>query len=159
MPYPWSVNDVLTASDLNAAIGTGIVSTGLGAWTSYTPTWTSTGTAPALGNAVNGSGYWQAGKLVVARIKITFGSTSTYGTGTYAFGLPVTASGNSVATFGMACECLDLSASTRVLRFPLIETTTTIRPMDTSGTIIGQTVPFTWANGDRFTAVIAYEAA
>jgi hypothetical protein len=43
MPYPWSAHDVLTASDLNAAIGTGIVTTGL-TLSSYTPTLTQSAT-------------------------------------------------------------------------------------------------------------------
>lgn len=44
MGYPWGTNDTLTAADLNAAIGTGIVSTGLGALTAWTPVITQSAT-------------------------------------------------------------------------------------------------------------------
>lgn len=39
MPYPWTAHDILTAADLNAAIGTGVITTGLIASATYAPTW------------------------------------------------------------------------------------------------------------------------
>ncbi len=59
------------------------------AWTSYTPAWTSTGTAPAIGNGTLAGGYLQANKLVAFRLLLIVGSTTTWGTGVLMLSLPV----------------------------------------------------------------------
>jgi hypothetical protein len=61
------------------------------AWdaSTYTPVLTSTGTAFALGNGT-AVGYWnQQGKTIDFAARITFGSTTTFGTGTYRISLPL----------------------------------------------------------------------
>lgn len=61
------------------------------AWASYTPAWTSNGTAPSLMNGTF-TGLWtQVGKTVFFRFDLTFGSSTTFGTGAYRFGIPVPA--------------------------------------------------------------------
>jgi len=62
-----------------------------GAWQSYTPTWSSTGTPPTLGNGTTTGRYCQVGKAVHFQWALTIGSTSTAGTGTYTISMPVTA--------------------------------------------------------------------
>ena len=61
-----------------------------GAWTSYTPTFSSSG-APTLGTGGAATGQWQRfGKNVLCRGSIQFGTAGAVaGTGTYTFGLPV----------------------------------------------------------------------
>lgn len=59
--------------------------------TTYTPTWTSSGTAVALGNGTLTGHYLKIGKLVFYSISLVAGSTTTFGTGTYNFALPVAA--------------------------------------------------------------------
>ena len=81
-PFPFVAGSVLTAAELN----------GIGeAWTSYTPVWTGSTTNPAIGNGTISGKYCQVNKLVVARINVVFGSTTTYGSGNYSFSYPVTA--------------------------------------------------------------------
>ncbi len=58
--------------------------------TPWSPAWTTTGTAPAIGNGSIVGEYTEVGKLVTAFIVLTAGSTTTYGTGTWIFTLPVT---------------------------------------------------------------------
>jgi len=57
--------------------------------TSYTPSWTSTGTQPAIGNGSIAGSYVQIGKIEVASASIVAGSTTTYGTGNYSLSLPI----------------------------------------------------------------------
>ncbi len=63
-----------------------------GVWAAYTPTWGSTGTAPAIGNGTLVGRWVQFGKAVHFNLVFTFGSTTTFGTGGYSFGVPVAAS-------------------------------------------------------------------
>lgn len=72
--YPWSTNDILTAADLNAAIGTGIVSTGL-TLSTYTPVVTQSNT-PTL-TVEKASYHTVAGMThVVAHVNITSAGTA-----------------------------------------------------------------------------------
>lgn len=60
-----------------------------GAWTSYTPTWTSTVTNPTIGNGTLTGAYRQLGKTVDVRIRLVWGSTTTAGSGSaYLLGYP-----------------------------------------------------------------------
>lgn len=55
---------------------------------SYTPTWTSSGTQPVLGNGSITGFYDRNGKDIHAYGQLVIGSTSTFGTSVYQFGLP-----------------------------------------------------------------------
>lgn len=74
----------------------------LGAWTSWTPTWTSSGAAQPVGlDATKTGAYIQVGKLVIARIKIAMLRAPTTD-GNYRFSYPVPAAssvnGTSIGT-------------------------------------------------------------
>ncbi|MGA4942135.1 hypothetical protein [Streptomyces cinereoruber] len=58
------------------------------AWTSYTPSWTASGSAPAIGNGVLKGRYKRLGKRVEVVIFQKMGVTTTFGTGTYSWSLP-----------------------------------------------------------------------
>jgi hypothetical protein len=58
------------------------------AWTSYTPSWTTGGTQPAIGNGTYYCAYKLIGKTLHIRFGVVFGTTSTFGTGQWAFSLP-----------------------------------------------------------------------
>lgn len=55
----------------------------------YTPVWTATTTNPTVGNGSLTGNYWQVGKLVLGSWRLVLGSTTSIGTGTYSFSLPV----------------------------------------------------------------------
>lgn len=55
---------------------------------SYTPAWTASGTAPAIGNGSLKGRYLKLGALWIVFLDWFSGSTSTYGTGTWSFSLP-----------------------------------------------------------------------
>jgi hypothetical protein len=65
---------------------------GLGAWTSYTPTWTASTTNPTIGNGTL-QGYYKAldASTYLVEISLVLGSTTSIGSGTYSFALPATA--------------------------------------------------------------------
>lgn len=127
------------------------------AWTSYTPVWTSTGTAPVIGNATVKGRYLQSGKLVMYVAFIQFGSTSTYGTGTYRFSLPVTQSDVDLGYGG----ALTYDASVPAAETPAVVVFAGADKVTFygSGGQVGATVPFTWTTGDRLAWCLIYEAA
>jgi hypothetical protein len=62
--------------------------------TAYTPVWTQNSVNPSLGNGSIAGRYIQIGKLVVAGGTLTFGSTTSTGTGLWIISLPVVGSAN-----------------------------------------------------------------
>ncbi len=124
------------------------------AWTSYTPTWSSLGTQPALGNGTLTGYYRQTGKWVEVQISLTMGSTTTYGTATYQFLLPVTAvRTNQIGSSAL----LDSGTADKAGSAYLIDTTHVV-PLSSSGGVTA-TVPHTWATSDQIRIHISYEAA
>lgn len=61
-----------------------------GDWTSYTATWTASGTAPSIGNGTLTGRYTLTGRTCEYNIVLTAGSTTTFGSGLYSWGLPFT---------------------------------------------------------------------
>ncbi len=57
-------------------------------WLTFTPTWSSTGVAPAIGDGVLTGRYVKLGRIVHVRMFWKAGSTSTFGNGVYTFTLP-----------------------------------------------------------------------
>jgi hypothetical protein len=75
-----------TASSINATL----------AWTSFTPTLTSSGSAPSVLYTTNTGYYAQVNKLVFFRIHMQLSTVGVVGTGTYFINLPVNASPTSL---------------------------------------------------------------
>jgi hypothetical protein len=137
----------------------------LDVWTAYTPTWTASGTAPALGNGTIVGRYKQIGKVVAFTIKLTAGSTTTFGTLDWRFTLPITAYDT---TYQFAAIAYDSSATTTgwyqargvgdyggsTSYFSLIVNTT-----NANSTSVTSANPMTWASGDILTVSGTYEAA
>ncbi|MGW0032131.1 hypothetical protein ACWDXD_20175 [Streptomyces sp. NPDC003314] len=90
VPRTWVVGEVVAAATLNAEIRDQFNDL-ISGWTSYTPAWTSSGTAPAIGNGSSFGRYKQLGKRCVANFELGFGSTTTFGSGNWAVSLPFTA--------------------------------------------------------------------
>lgn len=133
------------------------ISSGYPVWAAYTPTWGATGSAPALGNGTLTGRYVQIGKLVVATLSWTAGSTTTYGTGTWTFTFPVTAA--SVSGGGTAQGNDVGTALYSLLCVPYTTTTFTLQSSASPAAGVGPTVPFTWGSTDTITALVTYEAA
>lgn len=67
--------------------------------TPYVPTWTATVSNPVLGNGTAEGEYNFLGEMVLGWWKIEAGSTTTFGSGNYEFGLPVSRSGAGMGVF------------------------------------------------------------
>jgi hypothetical protein len=129
-------------------------------WTSYTPTWTGATTNPTIGNGTLDGAYTRFGdgKTVCVRIRLVIGSTTTLGSGLWAFALPTglapaqiqTLAGFATNSAGTARYALGayLTAGTGVFR---------IAANGSSG--ISGTAPFAWANGDQLALGGVYEAS
>jgi len=131
-----------------------------GDWAAYTPAWTSSGTAPALGNGTIVGKFVQIGKTVAGRIFLTMGSTTTYGTGNYLFSLPVTANASEVGVSVSVAKGVDTGINEYV-GIAAITTTTTllIQTCASPAAVWTNTVPFTWGNTDTLAVRFVYEAA
>lgn len=160
-PRTWVVGEVVTAALLNQEIRDQFNSM-FAAWTSYTSTWQSTGTAPAIGNGTILARHMKLGRTVHTGIHWTAGSTSTYGTGNYTFTLPFTSASTGATTIGVAQyvgtdrwggESLIGSNSGNVaVHFPVSSTNTRIDAMTSAR-------PETSAAGSQMRINITYEAA
>ncbi len=125
------------------------------AWTAYTPSVANL----TLGNGTLEGAYLKVGRLVVARAKLTLGSTTTIGN-TPALSLPITPSGFLLYTQGTLHDIstgdvypanLEYSQST-YFAFQAINTAGTFA----KNAILGATNVFTWATGDIMFAGAIY---
>lgn len=157
MPYTpaYSAGDILTASAMNS-IGE--------AWTSFgsTASWTASVGNPSPGNATWDAAYCQINKLIVARYRLGFGSTTSAGSGTYRFDLPVTAKASTHPVGGQGA-CFD--GLVYYACFPTLQSTSKVQlatmALDLSFTykLVNPADPFNFGNGDTIMFTIIYEAA
>jgi len=138
-----------------------------GYWESYTPTWGSTGTQPAIGNGTLSGEFSRNGRIVVASAKVTIGSTTTLGTGIYNLSLPIPASASVERAGGLVALGLDTSAGQNIIALGYEASTTTMGALGyllnaAAATVIDWLAagfPVTWANGDYFVFKLLYESA
>ena len=125
------------------------------AWTSYTPVWTSSGTAPVIGNGIITGQYKLIGKTCFVRGNVAMGSTTTFGSGEWYISMPFTAS-NADAILMTATLLDNGSAWYNAIMAGARAGFNYKAPMQyvniTNGTAsdVNATQPFTWANTDRF---------
>lgn len=151
MPLP-NAGEEIEASDW-----TDVFPQGVDGWASYTPTWTSTGTQPALGNGTISGAWTKIGRTVHYVISMTTGATSTYGTGVYLWSLPTPAAGGSRP--GSNCYIVDSSVGTQFPRAVRQNSSTVVFALSEAGVFVGPTAPMTWAAGDSIVIAGTYEAA
>ena len=132
----------------------------LGAWTAYTPTWTGT-TDPVIGNGTLTGAFAQIGKVVNFRIVITMGSTTTFGTGAYRFGVPVTAAASAVGIYTPVGDFMGQDNSTGFWyeATPVLALSTSLLVRYEVGNNVSTTFPFTWAVSDILAINGTYQAA
>lgn len=118
MGYPWSANDILTAADLNAAIESGIVTTGLTLDT-YTPVVTQSNTPTST---VESAKYHTVAGMthVVAHVAITSNGTAS---NAVRMSLPVASTSYRCQGIG---GVYDASAATWYFGMALFVTSTTV---------------------------------
>jgi hypothetical protein len=150
-PTPSAADPADVATDATAAYAA--IDASLGdAFTVYSTTWTATGTAVAVGDLTSSSRYKLFGKWAIIQIRMTFGATTTYGTGTYAWtipaGLTMSAATGNLLPRGEALV-IDSSTSTQYIGVATYVSGTTLGIRTHAATaLVGQLVPVTFASGD-----------
>lgn len=158
-PKTWSISEVVTAAMMNTHVrdNENWIMPVPGAWTAYTPSWTSDGAAPNMG-APSGK-YFRSGNLVIAQINFTLSvGGGSPGTGAWYFTLPVTAVSSISTGTGVIT---DTSVPASHIVHPVSNTTTTIFLLTTAqpGQRVGAGQPFTWSSTDTVNVTHIYEAA
>ena len=124
-----------------------------GAWTPYTPTWTGASTNPVIGNGTLSGRYMTIGKLCAFSVFLSAGSTTTFGSGTYSWALPVAvgASAHALVTSLVSVDIGVGALAPNVTKFSC----------GSSGaiTLWNPTTPVTWASGTTFYVSGVYETA
>jgi hypothetical protein len=146
-------NEALVASDFNTYLtGEG------GAWTSWTPTVTQSGSVTVTNTR---SRYARYGRLIIATWNLAVTGSGT-GSNAVIVSLPVTAAAASVV-FGSA-QVFDTSAAQNYLALPYLASTTTVSLYTTSTDAADPRLGLTsftaaLASGDQITGTAIYEAA
>jgi hypothetical protein len=127
-------------------------------WTAYTPDWTSTGTAPSIGNGTLDGKYAQIGEgtdsIVLIKVALTWGSTTSGGTGDWRFSLPITAAGSLTFAASITEESVDNKVGvTKAIG------TNTFEVIPEGGNVCSVSSPFTWGTNDTLFVGGSYEAA
>lgn len=131
---------------------------------SYTPTWSASGTAPSIGNGTRVGRYIRIGDWVRTWGKIHFGSTTTFGTGTYSFSLPIVAANDGPISMGGVAYFRDESASSsghflgQAIVNPIVSTSL-FNLYGGTNAVVGATNPFVPVNTDSFSWNFSYQAA
>lgn len=107
-------------------------------------TWTSTGTAPSFGNADVRARYVIDGRSCRVEVSIVFGSTTTFGTGTWRFSLPFASASTSYYS-GLAF----LSDRPGAVLFKPSDGYLTL--YSNSNSLVTESSPFVWAAGNILT--------
>jgi hypothetical protein len=128
----------------------------IGGTATYTPVWSSNGTAPVLGNGTLTGKYSTVGNMVFVTINGVMGSTTTYGTGNYTWTLPVASASDGFLLLGSA-ECNAGASGAFFTGVSFNGTTTIIQAVTNAGTAIwGQTTPGVWQSGNNYRLSLAY---
>lgn len=158
-PRTWISGEVVSAAQMNTEIRDAIA--GIEAeWDAWTPTLTGF----TLGNGSLTARYRRVGKTVDFRVQFTAGSTSTFTAG-FILTLPVAAAaaGYPAETALGAAALYDASAgaSSRMGGTAVYTGAGAfflLADRDVPSTV-GNTAPWTWATGDKFSVTGTYEAA
>lgn len=144
---------------------TGTAWQSVGGYVTFTPTISSSSTGWAFGNAVLVGRYARIGNIIMGRMNITFGSTSTYGATDFRINVPVATANAFFQTVGGG-GAFDASTgnaygfdvninSSGEIVFNLGATAATW----TSFEQIDNLSPFTWTTSDQIGCSFMFEAA
>lgn len=156
-PATWTPGEIVSAAKMNTEVrdfAAGLQAT----WDIYVPTVTGT-TNPSIGNGVLTGRYLRLGKTIICTIVMQMGSTTTYGSGTWTITLPVASVWASQTDVSMgSAHLFDTSATARKGGQVFNVGQSTVRIVTDSATLVGTTVPWTWATGDVLSLSLLFEA-
>lgn len=132
----------------------------LASWTSFTPTWTSSGTPPTIGDGSLLGAYKLIGKTLYIRVYWAAGSTTTFGTGQYFFDLPGGVAAKGGVQQSLAAKGFDFSTGfSYSLAAYVVGGATKIEMTSNGAGVVGATSPITWAVTDSISITGVIEIA
>lgn len=141
------------------------VSGDTGVRVAYTPTWSSTGTQPAINNGTLVGAYHRVGDVVFFTISLVWGSGTSAGTGVYNLTLPVTAATISGARWTGQLFLLDSGTQAYNGWWTIASAGTTFENIQWSSTaqtgtaVQASGAPITYAAGDQIVLTGFYAVA
>lgn len=131
------------------------------AWTDYTPAWTASSSAPAIGSGTIRGSYKQQGKTLFFRLQIIMAADTTFGSGSYSFGLPAGFTASSTAANGAQTVAVygnDVGGGGFRVGTGFINLGGTVLQIGAGGGgLWSPTVPHTWGTSDEIRAQGAIE--
>lgn len=125
----------------------------------YTPTWTTSGEAPNLGDGTLTGRYTLSGKTCTIQLKFKAGSTTTFGTSKFQFSLPFKAPTYGARSYGVA-RLFSRESGFFIGLVEIVENSSNaIIYCNNSLNSVQSDSPFTWKNGDEINFTITYEFA
>lgn len=122
---------------------------------SYTPSWTAASVNPSIGNGTITGIASKVGRAVTVQLRVVMGSTTTYGTGIWAFSVPYVPS-TTLPAVGTV-HAVDSGTTNYVgLCETATDGTARVFVYGDAANAYGASVPFTWANTDVLTLSITY---
>lgn len=148
----FSAGGVILASQLNNLLTPG--------WTAYTPSWTGSVSNPVVNNGTLVGRYRRVtgSDTVRVEVRLTIGSTTSFGSGTYWMSVPVTPSATATLNAVGPCYTLD-SGTLDKAAVCVFEDNTKVKFVSATAGVFTPTVPQTFANGDQIRWQIEYEPA
>lgn len=155
---------VATMSDAGDIVANSQTLLGDTAWIVFTPLWTSTGTAPAIGNGTLTGVYKKIGRVVHLIILCKFDTLTTFGSGTYGWSYPsgLQPAQNLPAELTYTGSARGHGAAWYAGTAAYDKTTDSFRVYShTAGAEWGPTQPTTWsaANTNYINISVTYETA
>jgi hypothetical protein len=131
------------------------------AWASYAVLWTADGVSqPDIGNGTLVGKFKRIGKVVFVHVTLTTGTTTTYGSGTWRFSLPLPATSSRAVT--VPALYLDngiaYHAGQAITEFAGNTSFVSVLSGGSPMAPVTSTNPFTWVGGDSLTINGSYEA-
>lgn len=138
-----------------------------GAWATYTPTWAVTaGTNPVLNNGTITGRYMVVGRMVHLHIRLTMGSTTTFGSGNYIFSLPPAkpnrATGSRDWVLGRGSAYDDSAGGVVSVATSIFDSNSSPSGgllITTGSNLYSSSFPIAWAVNDIINIDIEYEAS
>ena len=121
----------------------------------YTPTWQGSSTNPALGNGGLTGSYSRIDSRYLLSIRLAIGSTTTFGSGEWKFGLPD--SNTPAHYYSGSAVMFDNGTAWKIAVSKISTGAAFITVQPDSLNSIRSTSPFTWANTDTLEITLAYD--
>lgn len=158
-PYPTGGDVANVASDVQNLAAAADATLG-NAWTAYSPSWTATGVAPVVGTGTLVGRFKFFNKWGLARITLTAGGTTTFGTLLYRWSLPPGWTLNDTTSIYGIGSVYDSSTTTQYTGSVWAASTTTVAIRTHAATTdASATVPMTPATGDIWQLLMVVELA